>query len=105
MEGNFRIVQESDNRFVIEKEVDSYEYKPVCFIGLNLWQKKTPIKKWRKVDAMGKFPYSHPLIDIRTKDIWYLTYEEAKKAYGDIKKYPKVVYGKITLSDLNNLLK
>ncbi|ALR29755.1 hypothetical protein ATE47_04120 [Chryseobacterium sp. IHB B 17019] len=95
MEGNFRIVQESENRFIIEKEYDSYEYKVIRFLGIAIWTIRVPIKIWKQVDKKGKRPYSGLLIGvvpIELCEAWYLTLEEAKKALEDIKKYPNVVY-------------
>ena len=87
MEGNFRIVQEAEASFIIEKEFDTYEYKPICFLGLNLWQEKTPIRKWSIVDKKGDY-----IQWCRDHSFYrYKTIEESKKALEDIKKYPKVV--------------
>ncbi|GAB0156216.1 hypothetical protein CHRYSEOSP005_14800 [Chryseobacterium sp. Alg-005] len=91
MKGNFRIVQESENRFIIEKEVSTYEGHPIRFLGIVIWMKEVKVQKWKKVDKRGIVPCS-PYMLLELKDSWYLTLGEAKKALEDIKKYPKVIY-------------
>jgi len=88
MEGNFRIVQESENEFIIEKEFISHEYKSTRFIGINIWNTKIPIKKWCIVNEKGEF------LDWYKKHKFYRydTFGKAKKALEDIEKYPIEVY-------------
>ncbi|MEN5308762.1 hypothetical protein ABE425_14695 [Chryseobacterium cucumeris] len=43
------------------------------------------------------------LINMNNVKARYKTYEEAKKALEDIKKYPKVVFGTVSLEDLKEL--
>ncbi|WP_155845023.1 hypothetical protein [Chryseobacterium daeguense] len=100
MEGNFRIVQTADDCFIIQKEVDGRDHVPVKFLGFVLWDKSIPVKRWRVVTQKGI-----PANIYNLPEIWdakWKTLEEAQKAYDSIKKYPKVVYGAITLEDLKS---
>lgn len=82
MEGTFRILQESDNRFVIQKQYEKVQRK-----GLFFKEKKTV---WVIVNKKGN------RLDILClndwENSWYLTLYEAQQALNNILKYPIVVY-------------
>jgi hypothetical protein len=87
MEGNFRIVQEADNEFIIQKEYETFEEEISWSMWFIVWKTKVPVTKWIIVDVKGEFTYWTD-----SKHHCYKTLDEAKKALEDIKKYPKVVY-------------
>lgn len=100
MEGNFRIVQEAKDKFAIEKECKQVKYEWKSFLWIFHYVKEVIINEWYTVDKKGNILN----LDQKQHDNYrYNTIEEAVKAIEDIKKYPKVVYEEITLSDLNDL--
>lgn len=96
MVGNFRIVQEGDESFIVEKEFEFRKCEPTYFWLFKIREKTSLTKEWGIVDRKGK------ILDwfANHKCYRYKTFEEAKKVIEDIKKYPKVVFGTVSLEDL-----
>lgn len=80
MEGNFRIVQESEYIFVIQKEVVETETK-------GRWPFRTIHKNisWVDVDKKGRAVFWN------TEREFYLSLDQAKAALDNIRKYPVII--------------
>lgn len=87
MEGNFRIVQLSDDEFVIEKEIENITTYPWYMF------KKATIKTyWRKVDEKGNVVGYWNLIRGESKPYKTSDLKSCQDRLRQILKYPKVIH-------------
>lgn len=81
----FRIVQNSDNKFIIQKLFKKTQTK-----GYLWWKKTTNSEEWKRVDKNGRKYYIGLHINISNVDRFrtYKTLDKAIKWITDYNKYP-----------------